>query len=127
MRKLIDLSKLFHKLPVGIIKSDSEGNLSAASSEDIAWTIAPGTFAATDHNHDNSYAKGIASSEDGEIVLFDGATGKQLKASGALLSTLMAYSVANQRTGTAIKVWVGTEAQYQAIPSPDPNTLYFRS
>ena len=81
MRKLIDLSKLFHKLPVGIIKSDSEGNLSAASSEDI----------------------------------------------GALLSTLMAYSVANQRTGTAIKVWVGTEVQYQAIPIPDPDTLYFRS
>lgn len=127
MRKLIDLSKLFHKLPNGIVKSDSEGNLSAASSEDIAGAIAPGTFAASDHNHDDSYTKGIASSEDGEIALFDGVTGKQLKASGALLSTLMAYSLTNQRTGTAVKIWVGTEAQYQAIPSPDPNTLYFRS
>ena len=56
MRKLIDLSKLFHKLPVGIVKSDSEGNLSAASSEDIAGAIAPGTFAAQDHNHDSDYA-----------------------------------------------------------------------
>ena len=56
MRKLIDLSKLFHKLPVGIIKSDSEGNLSAASSEDIADAIAPGTFAAPEHLHDGTYS-----------------------------------------------------------------------
>lgn len=56
MRKLIDLSKLFHKLPNGIVKSDSEGNLSAASSEDIAGAIAPGTFAAPDHLHDGTYS-----------------------------------------------------------------------
>lgn len=26
---------------------------------------------------------------------------------------------------TAIKIWVGTEAEYNAISTKDPNTLYF--
>lgn len=33
----------------------------------------------------------------------------------------------NDRTRTAIKIWVGTEEEFQAISTPDANTLYFRS
>lgn len=36
-------------------------------------------------------------------------------------------SVNNQRTSTALFFWVGSEAEYQAITTPDANTLYFRS
>jgi hypothetical protein len=36
-------------------------------------------------------------------------------------------SVENQRTNTALYFWVGTEAQFAEIITPDANTIYFRS
>ncbi len=33
--------------------------------------------------------------------------------------------IVNQRTGTELKVWMGTKAQYDAIPTKNPETIYF--
>ena len=36
--------------------------------------------------------------------------------------------IANQRSGgDGVNIWIGTEAQYNAIATKDPNTLYFRT
>lgn len=29
------------------------------------------------------------------------------------------------KNGDGVKIWVGTEAEYNALSSKDPNTLYF--
>lgn len=39
-------------------------------------------------------------------------------------SELITDAVANQKTGAALKIWQGTEAEYNAIPAKDANTLY---
>jgi len=58
--------------------------------------------------------------ETAEVVI-DPSTGKLFvqMPSGA--------SVNNERTSTGLFFWVGTEAQFAEIASPDPNILYFRS
>lgn len=61
---------------------------------------------------------------DGAIVNAD------INASAAIaLSKLATGRVAGSNNGTAtnLTVWVGTEAQYAAIGTKDPNTLYFRT
>lgn len=39
-------------------------------------------------------------------------------------SELITDAVANQKTGAALKIWQGTEAEYNAIGTKDVNTLY---
>lgn len=39
-------------------------------------------------------------------------------------SGLAADSIADQQSGSTLKVWRGTEAQYNALSSKDANTLY---
>ncbi len=39
-------------------------------------------------------------------------------------SGLVSDMVANQKTGAALKIWQGTEAEYNAIANKDSNTLY---
>ena len=44
-------------------------------------------------------------------------TAQQMKAQQAFIT--------NQRTGQSMKWWSGTQAQYDAIPSKDANTMYW--
>ena len=61
---------------------------------------------------------------------YTGQEGKQLSvnAEGTGLEFIAFNQVVNnERTGTPIKFWVGSEEDFAAIAVPDPNTLYFRS
>ena len=39
--------------------------------------------------------------------------------------TITATEVVNKRTGLAFEEWIGTQAQYDAITTKDPNTRYW--
>ena len=183
MRKQINLGKRIHKLVAGILKSDAEGNISAALPGDFpipsnmmpkpasatngnlatfdsnkevvdsgskvadfaaathSHDYSPSShnhdedYSAIDHDHDSDYSaidhthdyvEGPVSSTDAEIAVYDGLTGKLLKGSGAFMATLIAQKIMNEKTGTPLKIWVGTEVEFLLIASPDPDTLYFR-
>jgi hypothetical protein len=46
---------------------------------------------------------------------------------GNAVTATTALQVDDAGAGGVIKFWYGTEAQYQAIPTKDGSTLYFRS
>ena len=63
---------------------------------------------------------GVAS---GDLVLFDGDSGKKLKGGGpATAAALGGVEHVGPRLITGI--WRGSQAQYDAIPSPDATVLY---
>ena len=48
-------------------------------------------------------------------------------ATGKLFVGIPEVEVTNEKDGTALKFWSGTEAEYQLIETPDTSTLYFSS
>lgn len=67
---------------------------------------------------------GPASSTNNHLVLFDGTTGKLVKSSGTTLATTFVGGVINERNGANLKIWSGTQAQYNSVSPKDANTLY---
>lgn len=63
-----------------------------------------------------------------QTALTSGLAGKASNADGTTITdngtNITTVAVKEQRAGTAIKEWVGTKAQYEALDSKDSNTLY---
>lgn len=62
---------------------------------------------------------GFATPSDGDIPSFDSASGEWVSTGNAFVST----DAGNDLT-TNPRQWVGTQSEYDAIGSPDPNTIY---
>jgi hypothetical protein len=71
-----------------------------------------------------SKVTGPSSSTDNHLVLFDGTTGKLIKTSGTTLATTFVGGVINERNGANLKIWSGTQSQYNDVSPKDANTLY---
>jgi hypothetical protein len=58
------------------------------------------------------------------VPISKGGTGATTAAQ-AKINLLIKEGLFNERTGAALKVWTGTQAQYDALGTYDDNTLYF--
>lgn len=65
--------------------------------------------------------KAVEKTTETEEIAVDPLTG-QLYYNAPVYETIL-----NQRTGTPLKVWIGTETQYSEITTPDIDTIYIRS
>lgn len=91
---------------------DREG----ASNANADWTV-------VQTNLDGSVI-GPASVTDEHVALFDGTSGKLIKSSGATLANTYVAGVLNANGDTNLRIWTGTQTQYNAISPKDANTLY---
>jgi hypothetical protein len=67
---------------------------------------------------------GPASTTDNHVALFDGTSGKLIKSSGTTLADSYVAGVLNTNGGTNLRIWIGTQSQYNAVSPKDANTLY---
>lgn len=92
----------------------SEADTEFLSKSDAATNYLTQANAASTYATQSSLASGLAtkaSSADGDTITD----------SGSAISTI---AVKEQRASAAIKQWVGTKAQYEAITTKDANTIY---
>lgn len=92
----------------------SEADSEFLSQSDAATTYLTQANAASTYATQTALTNGLAT----KASLADGVT---ITDSGSAISTV---AVKEQRANTAIKQWVGTKAQYTAIDTKDPNTVY---
>lgn len=90
-----------------------------ADSEFLSQTDASNTYL-TQANAASTYATQTALTNE-LATKASSADGVTITDSGSAISTV---AVKEQRASTAIKQWVGTKAQYEAITTKDANTLY---
>lgn len=90
-----------------------------ADSEFLSQANAATTYL-TQANAANTYATQTALT-NGLATKASSADGVTITDSGSVISTV---AVQEQRANTAIKQWVGTKAQYEAITTKDANTVY---
>ena len=99
--------------------TDAETPGGGGSGTSVSWddvTDKPATFPPSAHNQDISTINGLQPALDGKLAT-----------TGNAASATLALAVDDTNSANSIKFWYGTEAQYTAIGSKDPNTLYFRS
>lgn len=103
------------------------------STYSVATTSANGLMSSTDKSKLNGIATGAnnythPSSHPASMITPSSSrrfvTDTQINSWNAKPSNL--NTITNKRTSQQVEVWIGTEAQYDAIGTKDANTLYFK-
>lgn len=95
---------------------------SAAIAATIYAAVAPGSLRIERYNNEGTaLAKPAIVPVTAQGILTTDASGAPTVIAQ---STFAAAAVLEQRTGTALKIWCGTQAQYDAIATKDAATLY---